>query len=76
VAAILKPGGRFAIINWHRLPREETTVLGQPRGPKTEMRMTPSELAAAVEPAGLKLTRVIELHPYHYASLFDKAAAS
>jgi hypothetical protein len=38
--------------------------------------MTPSELAAAVEPAGLKLTRVIELHPYHYASLFDKAAAS
>jgi ubiquinone/menaquinone biosynthesis C-methylase UbiE len=76
VAAILKPGGRR---NHQLAPiaaSEETTVLGQPRWPKIEMRMTPSELAAAVEPAGLKLTRVIELHPYHYASLFDKAAAS
>ena len=37
VAAVLKPSGRFAVINWHRRPREETIVLGQPRGPKTEM---------------------------------------
>ena len=35
VAAILKPGGRFAVINWHYRPREETIVLGKPRGPKT-----------------------------------------
>ena len=27
----LKPGGRFAIVNWYRRPREETPVLGQPR---------------------------------------------
>ena len=26
VAAVLKPGGRFAVINWHRRPREETIV--------------------------------------------------
>jgi SAM-dependent methyltransferase len=30
----LKPGGRFAIINWHQRPREDTTVLGEPRGPR------------------------------------------
>ena len=34
VATILRPGGRFAVVNWHRRPRVETTVLGQPRGPK------------------------------------------
>src|SRR5262249_31045150 len=37
VAVLLKPKGKFAIINWHRRPREETVVLGQPRGPKTKM---------------------------------------
>ncbi|MDP6690414.1 MAG: class I SAM-dependent methyltransferase, partial [Alphaproteobacteria bacterium] len=36
VAAVLAAGGRFAIINWHPLPRADTTILGQPRGPKTE----------------------------------------
>ena len=43
VAAVLKPGGEFAVINWHRWPREETTVLGKPRGPKTDIRMEPPE---------------------------------
>ena len=52
VAAVLKPGDRFAVVNWRPRPREETTVLGRPRGPKTEMRMTPAAVAAAVEPAG------------------------
>lgn len=72
VAAILKRSARFAVINWHRRPREETTVLGQPRGPKTEMRLEPSDVAAVVEPAGLKLTEVVELPPYHYAAIFEK----
>jgi ubiquinone/menaquinone biosynthesis C-methylase UbiE len=40
IAKVLKPNGRFAIVNWHPLPREQTTVLGQPRGPKTAMRMS------------------------------------
>ena len=32
VLSILRPGGLFAIVNWHARPREETTVLGEPRG--------------------------------------------
>ena len=73
VAAVLKSGMRFAVINWHRRPREETTVLGQPRGPRTDMRMEPRDVVAVVEPAGLKLSEVIELPPYHYAAIFTKS---
>ena len=75
VAAILKPGGRFAVVNWHRRPREETTVLGQPRGPGTNLRMEPEDVAAAVDPAALKYARVVELAPYHYAAIFEKSVA-
>lgn len=71
-AAVMKPGGRFIVVNWHRRPREETIVLGQPRGPRTEMRMTPEEVMAAVAPAGLRPMRVIDLPPYHYAAIFER----
>ncbi len=72
VAAVLKPGGCFVVINWHRRPREETAVLGQPRGPKTEMRMAPEEVAAVVGQAGLEPTHAVELPPYHYAAVFER----
>nr|WP_183313750.1 class I SAM-dependent methyltransferase [Halomonas fontilapidosi] len=70
VAAALQPDGRFAIVNWYPLPREETTVLGQPRGPKTDMRMSPEHTRADVEPAGFTLERLVELPPYHYGAVF------
>lgn len=66
VAATLKPDGLFGIINWQRRPRRETAVLGQPRGPKTEMRIEADEVASIVEPASLLLNRTVELPPYHY----------
>jgi SAM-dependent methyltransferase len=68
----LKPAGRFAIINWHQRPREETTVLGEPRGPRTELRMSPDRTVVAVESAGLKLSRIVEVLPYHYGALFER----
>jgi SAM-dependent methyltransferase len=74
VAAVLKPGGLFGIVNWHRRPREETVVLGQPRGPRTEMRVEPDDVARTVEPAGLPLVRVVELPPYHYGIIFERPA--
>lgn len=73
VAALLEPNGQFGIVNWHRRPRAETLVLGQPRGPKTEMRIEVDAVAAAVEPAGLRRHRVVELPPYHYGIVFVKA---
>jgi ubiquinone/menaquinone biosynthesis C-methylase UbiE len=70
VVARLKPRGQFGIINWHRRPRKETVVLGQPRGPTTEMRIEAGEVTAILKPAGLLLNRTVELPPYHYGVVF------
>jgi SAM-dependent methyltransferase len=74
MAAVLKPFGKLAVINWHRLSRQETVVLGQPRGPRTDMRLEPAEVAAALQPAHLILAEVVELPPFHYAAIFMKPA--
>lgn len=71
-----KPGGQFAIVNWHHRSRNDTTVLGEPRGPATNMRMTPDAVMEAVLPAGFKLHGVVELPPYHYGIVFDKPKVS
>ena len=68
----LKPSGRFAIVNWHRRPREETTVLGEPRGPMTELRLSPQQTIEAVVLGGLKLAGIVEIPPYHYGALFER----
>jgi ubiquinone/menaquinone biosynthesis C-methylase UbiE len=70
VRSILKPGGLFAIVNWHALPREETTVLGEPRGPATSQRMAPEATLAAVIPAGFDLHALTDVGPYHYGAVF------
>jgi len=72
VLTVLKPGGRFAIVNWNDTPREQTTLLGEPRGRATELRMTPQATIADVEPAGFKLNSIVELPPYHYGAIFEK----
>lgn len=68
----LKPGGRFGVINWHKRPREETPVSGEPRGPRTELRLSPEETIARVAPSGLKHARIVELPPYHYGVIFAR----
>ena len=70
----LKPSGRFAIVNWHRRPREDTTVLGEPRGPKTELRLSPEQTLAAIASSGLAFVRMVEVPPYHYGAIFERAA--
>jgi SAM-dependent methyltransferase len=67
VAASLKPEGQFGIVNWHRRPLEETVVLEQPRGPRTEMRIEAGDVTGIVKPAGLLVYRTVELPPYHYS---------
>lgn len=72
----MKPGGQFAIVNWHHRTRDETPVLGQPRGPETKMRMTPEMVMDEVLPVGFRLHGIVELPPYHYAIVFDKPKVS
>ena len=69
---ILKPGGLFVIVSWHTRPREQTTVLGEPRGPATELRMTPDQTISSVELGGLKFRNQIEVSPYHYGAVFER----
>ena len=69
----LKPTGHFAVVNWHQRPREETTILGEPRGPKTELRMSPEQTIEAVEAGGLKLAQLVEVPPYHYGAVFERS---
>jgi len=73
---VLKPGGVFAIVNWHARPREETAVLGEPRGPATKLRLSPKDTVAAVQSSGLTFYCEIELPPYHYAAVFKRVCAS
>lgn len=72
VADVLVPGGQFAIVNWHQQPREKTVVLGEPRGPRTELRLSPEHTISLVEAGGLRLARAVEIPPYHYAAIFEK----
>lgn len=66
VRAVLRPGGCFVIVNWHKRPREETRVGGQPRGPRSELRLSPRETAALLAPVGFRSVRLVELPPFHY----------
>ena len=69
-AVVLRPGGTLAVVNWQPLPRELTVVLGKPRGPKTEMRMSSYDVGRTLEPAGFTLENVIDLPPYHYGAIY------
>lgn len=69
---VLKPGGLFAIVNWHQLSRDETTVLDEPRGPRTELRMSPAQTFESVE-SSLKRSNFVELPPHHYGAVFKRA---
>jgi ubiquinone/menaquinone biosynthesis C-methylase UbiE len=73
VEAALVPGGRFAIVNWHQRPREETVILGEPRGPRTELRISPEQTIAAVTSSGLHLVHVVQVPPYHYGVVVGRS---
>jgi SAM-dependent methyltransferase len=74
VRATLKPGGLFAVVNWHQTPREETTIFGEPRGPKSELRMSPAQTIESLQGNGFSFTQIVEILPYHYGAVFQKSA--
>jgi len=69
VRSVLRPQGLFAVINWYPVQRERTPVLGKPRGPRAEIRMSPEAVAAAVQPAGFIVVKTVGLSPYHYGAI-------
>ena len=78
VREVLASGGRFVVVNWHDRPREETTVPRgdgdpEPRGPPTELRLSPDETEETVGEAGFELESVADIPPYgyHYVAVFE-----
>ncbi len=74
--ASLRPGGRFVVVNWTDADRETTRIDGAPRGPPTELRLSPAETERRVLDAtpALSLDRTVDLPPYHYALVFERDA--
>lgn len=72
VVDALTDDGRLIVVNWRALPRETTTVAGEPRGPPTELRLSHTESRETVEGAtGLVLAKQVDIPPYHYAQIFQ-----
>lgn len=68
----LRPEGRLVIVNWQDVPREETRIDGEPRGPPTALGLSPEATEKTVlEAASFDRNDVIELPPYHYALVFE-----
>ena len=68
----LGPGGRFVVVNWQDRPRETTTAGGEPRGPPTDLRLSPEATERTVrDAAAVALRRRVDLPPYHYALVFE-----
>jgi hypothetical protein len=40
---------------------------------RDQLRITPEQTISAVEPAGPKFSQLVELPPYHYAAIFQRA---
>ncbi|ELZ99033.1 S-adenosylmethionine-dependent methyltransferase-like protein [Haloferax mucosum ATCC BAA-1512] len=71
-ASVLADGGRLVVVNWRAIPREATAIDGEPRGPPTDLRLTPAETNAAVESAiGATECTQFDLPPYHYGLVFE-----
>lgn len=69
----LAPGGRLIVVNWRALPREDTAIAGDKRGPPTELRLSPAETERVVTDAtGATLERTVDLPPYHYGQVFKR----
>lgn len=70
----IEADGSLIVVNWHDYSRETTIVANEPRGPPTELRMTPEETKDAVLSASAAaFDRQADLPPYHYALVFERS---
>jgi hypothetical protein len=47
-------------------------VLGEPRGPRTELRMSPDQTIKAAETDELRFRELVDIPPYHYAVVLER----
>ncbi len=58
IVRVLKPGGRLAIVEFHKIENSP--------GPPLSVRLLPEETEGVVTPFGFVRERVIEVGPFHY----------
>lgn len=68
----LTSDGRLIILNWHDRPKEKTPVMGTPRGPPQERRLTPEQTFEHLSSIPLTNTTIVELPPHHYALICER----
>lgn len=64
IARVLKPGGSLAIIEFKKI--------AGPPGPPFNIRIGVSELSAMVAPHGFRQTKVVDIGPYNYLTLYQR----
>lgn len=73
IAKALRPDGRLVVVNWRALPREATTVAGEPQGPPTDLRLSPEEAETIVLDGSEFAPRDrVDLPPYRYGLVFER----
>jgi SAM-dependent methyltransferase len=68
----LTSDGQLIIVNWHDRPKEETPIVGEPRGPPQELRLAPEETQECLSSVPFINTSVVELPPHHYALVCER----
>jgi SAM-dependent methyltransferase len=72
VWSALKPDGKFAIVDWRRIPHEELVAYQRMPGPENRIRLSPDDVNSAIGSAGFELNKRIKFLPYHFGVLFHK----
>lgn len=67
----LTADGRLIIVNWHDRPKDETPIAGKPRGPPTDLRLSPEQTAGQISATPFTSTRLVDLSPHHYALICE-----
>lgn len=61
---LVKPGGRLVVVDWK--------PTGASFGPSAQSRISPEQIAKAVQPFGLRQLDVFDASQYHFAVVFEK----
>ena len=69
---LLADDSEVCIINWYPSPDKDTCVLGVPRGPAENYRLSPSEVSEYMRKVGFSFLSEQKVSDFHYALRYKK----